>query len=425
MTGSRANRCMSNAARRLAVGLAPVVVVLSAPSTVRAQAKAEPISIGTKTAIRSAILGESRPVWIHLPRNHGRLPARYPVIYLLDGDDHFTEVTGIVKRLADAPRMPDAIIVALPNTKDRTRDLTPPAASDSARFPFFEGGRDSVTQRFPTRGGADKLLAFISQELVPWIDARYRTTPYRILIGHSFGGLFVLNALGTHPDAFRAYISLSPSLWWDDGRYVSTIERQLAQANLNGRTLYMTTGGTELVNEMIEPAKALAGFLDRTKPAGFTWTYRVMPNETHGTNPHRSEYDALESIFAGYAPPDSAIPALFLRGDSVPLTAHLAAMSRRLGFEAPVPVETLAGWGQFLLSIKRVAEGMRLLRFCVSHAPGWPGGHDALADGLAASGRKADAVKEVERAIRLAVAVHDDQLPAYRRHLARLRAGKP
>ena len=38
--------------------------------------------------------------------------------------------------------------------------------------------------------GADNLLSFFKQELIPWVDRQYRTDPsHRILAGHSSGGL--------------------------------------------------------------------------------------------------------------------------------------------------------------------------------------------------------------------------------------------
>jgi predicted alpha/beta superfamily hydrolase len=48
------------------------------------------------------------------------------------------------------------------------------------------------------------------------IDRTYRSRPYRVLVGHSLGGLFAVYALMTRPDVFQGYIAISPALWWDD-----------------------------------------------------------------------------------------------------------------------------------------------------------------------------------------------------------------
>ena len=66
------------------------------------------------------------------------------------------------------------------------------------------------------RGGADRFLEFIDGELKPWVNENFRTEPFEILGGHSFGGLFAVHVMLNRPDSFDAYIAVSPSLWWDD-----------------------------------------------------------------------------------------------------------------------------------------------------------------------------------------------------------------
>ncbi|TFH66787.1 MAG: alpha/beta hydrolase [Gemmatimonadales bacterium] len=95
------------------------------------------------------------------------------------------------------------IVVAIPNTGDRTRDLTPASETEHAGTGF------------PTAGGADRFLGFLADELIPHIDSTYRTETFRVLVGHSIGGLFATHALLTRPDLFRGYVAISPILWWN------------------------------------------------------------------------------------------------------------------------------------------------------------------------------------------------------------------
>lgn len=308
------------------------------------------------------------------------------MIYLLDGDSNFTELVGIVTRLAMAQRMPDAIIIAVPNTKDRTHDLTPEAASDSFRTAYQEGSPEINTRYFATRGDANKFRAFLTQELAPWVESHYRTERFRMIFGHSFGGLFVLDAISREPHAFTAYVSMSPSLWWDNGRYLETIQNGLARGPLTGKSLYITTGGRELVDGMIKPPQALAAYLQRSPPAGLRWSFRIMPGEVHSTNPHRSEYDALEWLFEGFEMNDTTIVALSVRNDTMPIVRHYAGLSRQLGYTVPYPVSMLNGRGHFYLTSKKPEHAMRLFRFNVAHAPDSPTAHGGLADGLEAMG---------------------------------------
>ncbi len=122
---------------------------------------AEPfLSLGEKRELYSNVLEESRDIIVGLPSGYESGDETYPVVYLLDGPGHFHHTTGTARFLARNGRMPGVIVVAIPNT-DRTRDLTPPTQVDSLGA-------------FPTAGGADNFLEFISGELKPYTEAVYR-----------------------------------------------------------------------------------------------------------------------------------------------------------------------------------------------------------------------------------------------------------
>ena len=87
----------------------------------------EQIAIGYTDSLHSEILDETRNIWVHLPDEavggiYGK--STYPVLYLLDGPDHFHAVTGLLHNLGQNAIVPKMVVVAVPNT-DRTRDLTP------------------------------------------------------------------------------------------------------------------------------------------------------------------------------------------------------------------------------------------------------------------------------------------------------------
>ncbi|HSQ79121.1 MAG TPA: alpha/beta hydrolase-fold protein, partial [Candidatus Bathyarchaeia archaeon] len=166
-----------------------------------APAQDEPISVGARIKLHSELLNEDRTILVSLPPGYAQGSSRYPVIYLLDGDTHFLQTVAAARFLADQGLAPDLIVAAVTNT-DRARDLTPAAAAP--------------VPEFPTAGGADRFRRFLTTELRPYLEGRYRTEPYRILIGWSFGGLFAVHALFSEPASFDAFITASPSLWWDN-----------------------------------------------------------------------------------------------------------------------------------------------------------------------------------------------------------------
>ncbi|MCP5049473.1 MAG: hypothetical protein GY940_20045 [bacterium] len=93
----------------------------------------------------------------------------------------------LLSRFSHMPRM---ILVAVP-TVDRERDLLP-----------------TRVDNWPPAAASDKFRAFIKKELIPHVEKKYRVRPYRILCGHSYGGVFCFDVFLKDPDMFTAFISI-------------------------------------------------------------------------------------------------------------------------------------------------------------------------------------------------------------------------
>jgi predicted alpha/beta superfamily hydrolase len=140
---------------------------------------------------------------------------RAAVLYVTDANGFFGLAVDIVRCLQLAAHLPPLLVVGIgyragvlkETIAVRTRDFTP---TRDARF----------ANLFPeqsTMGGAGAFLAFVRHELMPWVDAHYRTDPGdTTFFGHSLGGLFGTYVLLTAPQTFRRYAIGSPSLWWDN-----------------------------------------------------------------------------------------------------------------------------------------------------------------------------------------------------------------
>ncbi|MEM8889747.1 MAG: alpha/beta hydrolase-fold protein, partial [Bacteroidota bacterium] len=185
--------------------------------------QSEEIVLGTIESLHSEILDEERKLWIYVPKesdNDVFTRQRYPVVYLLDGDGHFFSVAGMVRQLSEVNAntvLPKMIVVGIPNT-NRMRDLTPskPQPGDD---PFMS------PQALASTGGGGNFMAFLEKELIPHIEANYRTEPYRMIIGHSLGGLTVMNILQNKPELFNAYVSIDPSMSWHKQKLLQEIKQ--------------------------------------------------------------------------------------------------------------------------------------------------------------------------------------------------------
>jgi hypothetical protein len=373
-------------------------------------------NIGRVDSIRSAILDEHRPFLIYTPPSYSDttlVPGRYPVLYLLDGDAHFHSVSALVQILGTGVNgtfvVPEMIVVAIPNVgANRTRDLTPTKSTRG-----FDG---SEAPYLASSGGGPAFLDFIRTELIPYIDAGYRTMPYRVLVGHSFGGITTLDALNTMPEVFNAFVAIDPSLWWDDRVLLRKARSFFESARLEGKALYVTQANTiapgdTARNMHFEAIAAYDAILNAFNRSGIRYGYRYYPKETHGSVPLVSEYDALRFVFEDFEPPLRQVIA-----DPSLLDQHFQAVSKRLGVTLEPSDNLLRALAQNASQVDTTKDvvfaGMRVAR-----SPDHPRPYEALGDLWAAKGDAAKARGYYEQAL-----ARNGYEPRLRRKINRLGA---
>jgi hypothetical protein len=217
--------------------LLPALVLLLAACG-RPKTENNSITIGKIDSLHSKILGEERKIWVYVPDGAKDTSKRFPVLYLLDGDAHFSSVVGMIQQLSGVNGntiCPDMIVVGIPNT-DRTRDLTP---THSLLYPDGTKSKD-----LKSSGGGEKFTAFLQKELIPHIDSLYPVAPYKMLVGHSFGGLTVMNIVVHHPDMFNTYVAIDPSMWWDKQKLLNQARDAFQKNNYKGKALYLGVANT-------------------------------------------------------------------------------------------------------------------------------------------------------------------------------------
>jgi len=185
-------------------------------------------------AFPSRILGNRRDVLVYLPRGYGRLSLRrYPVLYLHDGQNVFDAATAFAgvewgvdetaERLIQRKLIEPLIIVAVANLGDeRIHEYAPTRGVIDAK----------AKRKRRSKGLAREYGHFLTDELKPYIDRKYRTkreAEFTGLGGSSLGALVTLAIGILYPHVFRRLIVMSPSIWWDDFaiyRLVDSIEEK-------------------------------------------------------------------------------------------------------------------------------------------------------------------------------------------------------
>jgi predicted alpha/beta superfamily hydrolase len=285
--------------------------------------KTQPVTIGQQFTMRSKACGNDRTFMVSLPAGYAEnAKKRYPVFVVVDGQWNF-DLSGVAAgALSGNGVIPPMIIVAVHTGERRDFYLLPERDPESK-----------------TGGGADSLLAFIRDELIPFVDGRYRTLPRRVLAGTSYGGVFVMHAFVRNPELFDAYLTLSPSMWWHNGLMLKKTEAFLKAKPELRKALYVTVANEGLgmgVNALSEVLKGNA-------PRGLAWRFDEYPDEIHGTISYKGTYNGLKFVFSDWRSDPVRFETkgdLLADGDTVKVELASAGRGIRYTLDGSDPSET-------------------------------------------------------------------------------------
>lgn len=247
------------------------------------------LGLGTQYILKSEILQEDRPIIISLPIGYKDSKANYPVLYLLDGLGNIKHQIGTVELLTESGIISPMIIVGI-ESLDRSRDLTP---SNAGQDVYGGTGKFGI----PQSGGAPKFLQFLENELIPFVEANFRTHPYRLLEGHSFGGLFSTYALMEKPEIFDAFIIQAPALWWNKEEMTEKA-KEFFKSNSNlDKSVYFGIGGGDgwgMRQELIR----YVDVIKQNEPKNFHWMHEEIGDEEHDDARLLLNYYGLKFVFS-------------------------------------------------------------------------------------------------------------------------------
>jgi len=378
-----------------------LLIIISLGSSAQTDNK---IVIGKIDSVYSTILKEQRKVWVYLPNMKAGMQnpgQRYPVVYLLDGEGHFESVAGMIQQLSQVNGntiVPEMIIIGIPNT-DRTRDLTPTHITSD--LPMMDSNSTKTT------GGGENFTAFMQKELMPHIDSTYPTQPFRVLIGHSFGGLTVMNIITNHTKLFNAYIAIDPSMWYNKEQFLKTTQQKLAAQKYNGTSLYVGIANTMAEGMTLEKMKkdttsdtrhirsifTMDKFIKSNSQNGLKYASKYYGDDDHGSVPLISEYDGLRFIFSWYRfkflPSDFSAPGTEV---VTRMKQHYQTVSKEFGFKVSPPEMQINSLGYFVLGQKHIDKAAALFEMNVENYPQSGNAYDSYADALIA---KKDTIKAI------------------------------
>ena len=388
---------------RLLFGLVVLLMISSA-------AIAQPAT-GTvkRVALKSTVLGEERVVLVRTPPGYETNKLAYPVLYMTDGDAHMGHTASTIEFLVRNGRMSDLIVVGVTNT-DRTRDLTPAKSTTK---------NDAGELQFPTAGGADNFLKFFETELIPAIEKDYRVQPYRILAGHSFGGLFAVHAMISKPGLFNSYVAVSPSLQWANAEALKRAETFLKNQKEMKVTLYTSLGNEP--GPIGESFDRFREVLAKTNIKGFDWQAERMDDEDHGSVVLRSHYAGLRKVYdhwQGLRDLQSGVNPGGLKG----IDEHYKKLSEKFGYPIPAPENLINQLGYQFLGRGNSEEAIAVFKANVERYPESANVYDSLAEAYERGGKIDLAEPLYDKARILGQQNNDPNLAIYKANYERVHA---
>ncbi len=240
-------------------------------------------------------VGDTFRIDVVLPIGYEESDATYPVVLVTDSN--YLLASAAATDLAQATgHLPKMILVGIgydvPSIADtaqiRARDLTPTCDPGYvAKDPNAKG----------LCGKADRFIAFIREELKPFIAKRYRATTDTTLVGFSFGGLFALHTLLTGNDIADRYVIGSASIEWDEETLFAE-ERKYAERHADlKKVVYLAAAGLE-GNATIPNTYLMYERLVARNYPGLVIQVEILRDETHMTAVNATVMRGLRAVFA-------------------------------------------------------------------------------------------------------------------------------
>jgi predicted alpha/beta superfamily hydrolase len=323
-------------------------------------------------------INETREFWVSLPDGYDESVAKYPVLYMMDGDFNFNSgAIGGLRHAAQMGEIPEFIVVGIKNT-DRAQDIFP----------------EEVTYRDGSKAGgrADQFLDFILGELIPHMEKNYRCENFRALYGTSNTGFTAVYALLRNPELADFYVAASATLRLP---FFLAKRDQLITKFKGGKRQLLLVMGEHDYPTILSQNGELKEMIDSLAPADLTCRFSVIGN-------------------GGHVPADALLQGMRMRFEGWKISRPLSESSfdeiraqvdkrfEKYGISGLLPEDELGRLGANLLKDKKFEKAIAVAQYRVECYPGSVDARVSLGDAYRESGKPEQARECFELALALA-----------------------
>lgn len=232
--------------------------------------------------ITSQKLNEEREITIGLPPSYDKHPnQKYPILVLLDGDFLFDPFQGALSYGYYWDDLPEVIIVGISQNKKNERE-TDCMVDETTGLPSEKG---------------EQFFEFMGMELIPYIQKKYRTAPFKMVAGLDVTAGFLNLYLYKDNPVFDAYISMSPEL-------PAGMEEQIPDrlTAIEKPIFYYHSSADGDVKKMRNRILALDAAANKIKKETLNYRFDDFKGASHYSLVLNSIPSALYQIFSVYQP---------------------------------------------------------------------------------------------------------------------------
>ncbi len=274
--------------------------------------------IKTESHVLKSKLGVEYSLTVILPPHYDpNSSAKYPVFYQLDGKNYADIYSRLLEALGNTDDIPRMIYIGI-DTQDRFKYFTP---------------HEKDSKSFHEESGVQIFIAGLKNEIIPFVESKYHCESYRILSGHSLGGLAVYETFLTVPMLFNAYFAFDSSLWfWD--KHQTDVE--LSNLNSINKSIffYANYGGKSVSSlDMYEGNMKYNKLIRNSIPKIAKISESVDEMGSHMSIPYSGLIHGLKELFFGFKLSENEIKSF---QSPIDYERYLKDLSQRFGIKIDV-----------------------------------------------------------------------------------------
>jgi predicted alpha/beta superfamily hydrolase len=347
--------------------------------------------------IKSDVYKTDRKIAVYLPPNYEDIRnEKLQVVYVFDGQSEplFNYVANSISYLSAMGELNHMIVVGI-YTKNRPKEFIPMPVSKEEKDYWNE------KQDFGFSALLDKHL---TDEVFPLIEKKYNANKYKLAIGHSLGGTYLVNSFADGKKIFNSYIAISPNLEYDNDEIQNKVKMLLKNTKSINSFLNISIGDLDQTEKKFTRGiKVLDTIISTNMVVGLKYRLDYLKDASHSTSPFKEIPIALLEFAKITKRPNDDELLKMLNNKQISFSEGLKNyyknLSNWVGYEYLPSENQINNLAYFSLNNKNAKEGLNIENWALELYPNSINLYDSKAEMLENLNQKDEAQKTAKIAL--------------------------